>query len=56
LNDKYGGEGEYYCSNGDYYIGDFKDGLKHGKGTLYNKKGEIIIKGKFVCNKYQDIK
>ena len=56
MNDKYGGEGEYYCSNGDYYIGDFKDGLKHGKGTLYNKKGEIIIKGKFVCNKYQDKK
>ena len=56
FNDKYGGKGVYYCSNGDYYIGDFKDGLKHGKGTLYNKKGDVIIKGKFVSNKYQDVK
>jgi len=40
----------YICNNGDYYIGDFKDGFKHGEGILYSKNGDIIIKGKFINN------
>ena len=56
MNDKYRGKGIYYCNNGDYYIGEFKAGFKHGEGILYSKDGDIIIKGKFINNKYQEIK
>ena len=45
-----------YSNNDTIYVGDFKDGLKHGKGILYKKNGDIILKGKFEYNKYQDKK
>ena len=34
-----------------YYIGQFKNSLPHGKGTLYNKNDKIIYKGDFAKNK-----
>ena len=34
--------GKYIFENGDTYIGQFKNGKKHGKGLLLNKNYEII--------------
>ena len=35
------GECEYYWKNGDYYKGQFLNGLRHGKGYLkYNSGAE----------------
>ena len=31
INDKYEGNGKYVWENGVYYIGQFKNGLQHGK-------------------------
>ena len=35
--------------NGDYYIGEEKEGIRHGKGTLYDKKGNIKYEGDFIA-------
>ena len=32
VNDKYEGNGKYIFENGEYYIGEEKDGLRNGKG------------------------
>ena len=32
VNDKYEGNGNYYYENGEYYIGQWFNGLKNGKG------------------------
>ena len=34
--------------NGCYYIGQFKKGLSHGKGTKYYSNGEIKQKGNWI--------
>ena len=36
VNDKYEGNGKYIWEDGDIYIGQFKNGLRNGKGTYYN--------------------
>ena len=42
-DDEYNDEnGQYIFENGDTYIGQFKNGKKHGKGLLLNKNYEII--------------
>ena len=40
-NDKYSGRGEEYCSDPTYpdYRGDFRQGKRHGKGTLFSSYG-----------------
>ncbi|MBP5636332.1 MAG: hypothetical protein J6X25_02285 [Bacteroidales bacterium] len=35
------------CADCDIYVGEFKDGQAHGKGTCYNKYGELIYYGDF---------
>ena len=40
-----------FDENGNYYIGQFKDDLINGKGTLYNKNGNIIYEGDWINNK-----
>ena len=45
------GKGKFIEENGNYYIGEFKKGLKHGKGIEYIKKGKIIYKGDFINDK-----
>lgn len=35
-----------YYSNGDRYDGDWQNAMRHGKGTLFTKKG--IFNGMFV--------
>ena len=35
----------------NYYIGQWLNGLSHGKGTIYYKNGKIIYDGDFVKGK-----
>ena len=53
INGKREGYGKKYEPNGDYYIGQWKKGLMHGKGTIYNKYGDIEYKGIFVNDIYK---
>ena len=39
--------------NGEYYIGEEKEGKRHGKGTLYNKYNNIKYEGDWVEDKYE---
>ena len=39
--------------NGNYYIGQFLDDLRHGKGILYYKNGNIKYDGNFVKDKFE---
>ncbi|CAK68602.1 unnamed protein product (macronuclear) [Paramecium tetraurelia] len=43
---KLNGKGVYIRSLGDYYEGDFKEGQRHGKGTL--KRDGIIYQGNYI--------
>ena len=42
---------KHILKNGNYYIGEYENGLVHGKGTLYNENGRIIYKGDWVYGK-----
>ena len=44
------GIGRYNYDNGEYYIGQFKDDSRNGKGIYYYKNGKI----KFDCEWYDD--
>ena len=48
-------QGIYIYSNGDKYVGEYKNGLKNGQGTLIMVKGnskEISNEVKFKGNKF----
>ena len=38
--------------NGEYYIGEFKNGLKDGKGIEYYKNGNKKYEGDFINDMY----
>jgi len=40
-NGKMNGVGEYTWPNGDHYIGEYLNDLKHGKGVLKKVNGEV---------------
>ena len=42
VNDKINGKATEYYEDGTYFIGQWKDNLKHGKGKLYGKNGKVI--------------
>ena len=46
VNDRYEGYGQYNLENGDYYTGEWANGLRHGNGAFYSK-GKLRYKGKF---------
>ena len=52
MNDKYEGNGKYIYENDEYYIGQFLNGLRYGKGTDYYKNGSIKYEGDFVNDEY----
>ena len=35
INGVYDGDGKYIYNNGNYYIGEWKEGKKHGKGIKF---------------------
>ena len=43
------GRGVYYYANGDQYSGEWKNGVRHGAGTLTTEKG--VYEGAFFNNK-----
>ena len=47
--------GNNIWENGNYYIGQFKNGLKNGKGIEYYSNGDIQYKGDFVNNEKDGI-
>ena len=55
INDKYEGNGKYNWEDGEYYIGQWKNGKRYGKGKLYYKNGSIKYEGDWLDNKMQVI-
>ena len=53
VNDKFEGYGRYNYLNGEYYIGQWSQGQKHGKGILYNANGTIKYDGLFFNDKFE---
>ena len=42
-----------YYKIGNYYIVEWKNGLKHGKGILFYENGNIVYKGAFIEDKFE---
>ena len=53
INDKFEGNGKYIWKGGEYYIGQWKNGLKHGRGKLYYKNGNLMYNGDFINDKFE---
>ena len=51
VNGKFDGNGKYIWENGEYYIGQYKNGLRNGKGIEYYSNGNIQYEGDWVNNK-----
>jgi hypothetical protein len=51
-DNKRDGYGKLILENGIYYIGQWKNDMKHGKGTLYKKDNSLIYEGDFENDKY----
>ena len=51
VNDKQEGNGKSIWEDGNYYIGQWKNGLRNGKGTYYYSNGNIRYEGDYVNNK-----
>ena len=45
------GNGKIIYEDGDYFIGQFKNGLIHGKGTMYDSNGNIKYEGNWINGK-----
>ena len=45
------GNGKFYFDDGEYYIGQFLNGLRHGNGTLYYRNGNVQYEGEFINDK-----
>ena len=48
------GKGRLSFSNGDWYEGDFVNGMFHGDGTFYSREGETETKGSWYQGEYVD--
>ena len=51
-NGKYQGKGKLSLKGGEYYIGEFKEGLMKWKTQLFSKEWKILYDGNFSNNKY----
>ena len=45
------GIGKFIFESGNYYIGQYKDDLRNGKGIEYNKNGNIKYEGDWINDK-----
>ena len=48
------GNGKFIYENGDFYIGQFSNGIFHGEGILFDKDGEIEYEGTFIYGKKEE--
>ena len=48
MKDKFEGNGKFVYDKGEYYIGPWMNGLRHGKGILYDKSGNKLYNGNFI--------
>ena len=53
IDGKYEGKGKYIWENGNYYIGQFKNGIRSGRGTMFYSSGKILYDGDFINDKYE---
>ena len=53
VNDKYEGKGKYIFENGEYYIGQWSNGQRQGKGAMYLSNGYMKYEGNFVNDTYE---
>ena len=51
-DDYYDGDGKFYYENGDFYIGQFKNGKKEGNGIIFDSKNNIKKEGIFQNDKF----
>ena len=51
-NNKFNGKGRLTHANGDYYIGQWQDGVANGYGIFVDKKGGSIYDGNWKNDKY----
>ena len=52
-NHKYNGYGKIIYENGEYYIGQFKNSLRNGKGILYYKNERLMHFAEFVDGNFE---
>ena len=52
INGKAEGNGKCIWENGEYYIGQYKNGLFNGKGIEYYSNGKIKYEGDFINDKF----
>ena len=51
INDKPEGNGKYIYENGEYYLGQYKNGKRHGKGKkyeIYNNERKLVYEGEYL--------
>jgi hypothetical protein len=55
IENNFEGFGKLVYVNGDIFVGEFKNGLRHGKGKMYNSTGDLINdniwKNDIICGK-----
>ena len=54
-NYKFEGKGKYIHYDGKYYIGQFKNNIPNGKGTIYYKNGNIFTECEWIDVKKRDM-
>lgn len=47
------GFGRFINSNGDYFIGNFQSGKKHGEGKFFTSKNEKKQEGKWINDRFE---
>ena len=52
VDGKFHGKGIYIWPSGALFVGDFVDGEFHGYGTLTDKNGNVLKKGRFEKGEY----
>ena len=52
INGKREGNGKYIFEDGEYYIGEFKNDKRNGKGIEYYKNGNIKYEGEFINGEF----
>ena len=54
INDQYEGNRKYIYENGEYYIGQYKNSSRNGKGTMYYSNGKTKYEGDCIDDEFVD--